>query len=90
MSDSIECLGYVAALLTTYAFVPQAMKVWREDDTRAISLGMYCLFLMGVSLWMVYGIAIGSYPMILANGITFLLAASILFKKLAHLRRGEQ
>jgi MtN3 and saliva related transmembrane protein len=85
----IEVIGYIAAFLTTLAFVPQALKVWRDDDTRAISLGMYSMFMIGILLWLVYAFEIQSYPMIFANSITFALAGMILVKKVAHLRRGE-
>lgn len=87
---SLEIFGYLAAILTTCSFVPQALKVWKEDDTRAISLGMYCAFNLGVFLWLVYGFIINNYPMILANAVTLALASSILCKKIAHVRRGEQ
>jgi len=86
---TIEIIGYAAAFLTTGSFVPQAVKVWREDDTAAISLGMYSLFVVGVALWLVYGFSIGSMPMNVANSITLCLACSILYKKIQHLRAGK-
>ena len=85
----LEYVGYVAAVLTTYAFVPQAVKVWREDDTKAISLGMYSLLVTGIALWLVYGFSIESYPMIISNSITFVISLTILYKKISHVRRGE-
>jgi len=84
-----DILGYIAAFLTTYAFVPQAIKVWREDDTKAISLGMYSLFVVGIMLWLVYGALIKNGPMTAANTITLMLACSILYKKIRHVRAGE-
>jgi MtN3 and saliva related transmembrane protein len=77
-----DWLGYAAALLTTLAFVPQAIKTIRTRDTRDLSLWMYLIFTIGIALWFLYGIAIGSWPMILANSVTFLLAATILILKL--------
>lgn len=74
--------GYVAATLTTLAFVPQAVKTLRTRDTRSISVQMYVVFTIGVAFWLVYGIVLRSWPMIIANIITFLLAASILAMKL--------
>lgn len=74
--------GYVAAILTTLAFVPQAVKTLRTRDTRSISVQMYVVFTIGVGFWLVYGIVLRSWPMIIANIITFLLAASILAMKL--------
>ncbi|MCR6687335.1 SemiSWEET transporter [Pseudoxanthomonas sp.] len=79
-----EWLGYVAATLTTVAFVPQAVKTLRTRDTRAISLGMYLVFTVGLCFWLAYGIALGSWPMILSNIVTLALALLILALKLRH------
>ncbi|HNA30660.1 MAG TPA: SemiSWEET transporter [Thiobacillaceae bacterium] len=73
-----ELIGYGAALLTTAAFVPQAAKSWTTRDLSGISLSMYGLFTLGVGLWLLYGIAIGSWPVIFANGITLVLAGIVL------------
>lgn len=81
---TLEWLGYVAATLTTLAFVPQAIKTIRSRDTHSISLGMYAVFTVGVVFWFGYGIVLQSWPMIVANAITFLLAATILALKLKH------
>jgi MtN3 and saliva related transmembrane protein len=79
-----ELIGYPAAILTTAAFVPQAWKSWRTRDLSGISLPMYALFTLGVGLWLAYGIAIGSWPVIAANGITLVLASVVLWLKLRH------
>ena len=79
-----EWMGYVAAFLTTVAFVAQAVRTLRTRDTRGISLGMYVVFTVGIVCWFGYGIALGSWPMIIANAITFVLAAVILGLKLRH------
>lgn len=79
LSDSI---GAVAATLTTVSFVPQVWQVWRSKHTKDISLGMYSLFIIGVALWLVYGILMMSWPIIIANGITALLAGAVLVMKL--------
>jgi MtN3 and saliva related transmembrane protein len=81
---NLELIGYAAATLTTAAFVPQALKTLRTRDTRAISLGMYVTFTTGIALWFCYGLVLGSWPMIIANIITFGLAGSILLLKLRH------
>lgn len=81
---SMEWAGYLAAAMTTLAFVPQAVKTIRTRDTRSISLGMYIVFTAGIAMWLVYGIALNSVPMILANIVTFLLSATILGLKLKH------
>lgn len=64
--------------------MPQALKTIRTRDTRSISLGMYVVFTAGIALWLIYGIALDSMPMILANIVTFLLSATILGLKLKH------
>ncbi|MES2670223.1 MAG: SemiSWEET transporter [Pseudomonadota bacterium] len=81
---NMEWVGYLAAALTTLAFVPQAMQTIRTRDTRGISLGMYVVFTIGIAFWLVYGIALGSMPMILSNTVTFLLSATILGLKIKH------
>ncbi len=81
---TMEWVGYIAAVMTTIAFVPQAFKIIRSKDTRSISLGMYVVFTIGIGFWLIYGIALGSMPMILANIVTLLLSSTILAMKLKH------
>jgi MtN3 and saliva related transmembrane protein len=73
-----ESLGFLAAVCTTASFVPQVWHILKTRDTRAISLMMYLLFTVGVVLWLVYGIMIGSTPVVAANSITLVLALVIL------------
>jgi MtN3 and saliva related transmembrane protein len=80
----IELIGYVAAVLTTVSFVPQAWLTFRTRDVSGISLGMYSAFTAGIALWLVYGVAIGAWPIIMANAITLTLAAAILVMKLRY------
>ncbi len=86
----IEIIGYCAAFLTTIAFLPQAIQSWRLRDLSGISLGMYSLFTAGVGLWLVYGLIIEKWPLILANTLTFILALSILILKLRHTSRQQK
>lgn len=80
---SLETLiGMLAGILTTIAFVPQVLQVYRSRSAKDISLGMYAIFVSGVLLWLVYGCMIGAMPVIVANGVTLLLAAAILIGKL--------
>ena len=81
---TLEWLGFLAALLTTVAFVPQALKTLRTRDTSGISLGMYSVFTVGIACWFGYGLYLDSWPMILSNAVTFVLAAVILGLKLKH------
>ena len=73
-----EMIGLVAAFLTTLSFLPQALLVLRTGRTEGISLAMYSMFTLGVAAWLVYGIMVGSLPVILANLVTLVLAATIL------------
>ncbi|WP_128113356.1 SemiSWEET transporter [Polynucleobacter necessarius] len=87
----IEIVGYCAAFLTTVAFLPQAIQSWRAKDLSGISpLGMYSLFTTGVGLWLVYGLIIEKWPLILANALTFALALSILLLKLRHTSKHQK
>ena len=79
-----EWLGAAAATLTTLSFVPQAVKTIRTRETHGISLLMYVAFTIGVALWFCYGVALGSWPMIASNAVTFVLASVILALKLRH------
>ena len=80
--DTSNWIGSAAATLTTTAFIPQAWKIWRTKHTADISLGMYALFTLGVALWLTYGILLASWPIIIANSITVLLAGTVLVMKL--------
>jgi MtN3 and saliva related transmembrane protein len=77
-----ELLGYVAAALTTVAFLPQAWLSWRTRAVEGVSTTMYLLFSIGVALWGVYGLAIRSWPVVIANALTLLQAVLILSIKL--------
>lgn len=82
-----DMLGYVAATLTTAAFVPQAWRTFRTKDVSGISLRMYAVFTAGVAVWLAYGIALRELPMILANGLTLVLACAVLVMKLRYGKR---
>jgi MtN3 and saliva related transmembrane protein len=78
----VTLLGYVAAFCTTCSFVPQVVCILKTRDTRSISIGMYTTFVMGVFLWLIYGMYVRDTPIIVANAITLLLAAIILALKI--------
>lgn len=82
--NTTELIGYASALLTTLAFVPQALHSWKTRDLSGISLPMYGLFSLGVFGWLIYGILINRWPIILANGITLVLACAVLCLKIKH------
>jgi MtN3 and saliva related transmembrane protein len=81
---NIEWFGFAAAFLTSVSFIPQAVMTIRTKNTSGISRGMYSMFIVGVALWLVYGLALGSWPMILANTVTLVLSATILGLKLRY------
>ncbi len=83
----IDIIGYLAALLTTFSFLVQAIQSWRTRDLSGISLGMYSMFTLGVGLWLIYGIVIESWPLIVTNALTFLFALSILLMKLKQMSK---
>ncbi|MEE9543721.1 MAG: SemiSWEET transporter [Thermodesulfobacteriota bacterium] len=82
----ITLLGLVAALCTTLSFLPQAIKIIKTKETGSISLLMYILLDCGLFLWFVYGILIKSFPLILANGVAFLLSSIVLVLKVVYER----
>lgn len=83
-SELSNLIGYPAAFLTTIAFVPQAWHSWRTRDLSGISLPMYAMFTLGVACWLLYGILLGSVPIMLGNGITLALASVVLVLKIRH------
>lgn len=77
-----DLIGSLAATLTTTAFIPQVWQIWRTRHTKDISLGMYIAFTCGVVLWLLYGVLLGSWPIIVANSITVCLAGAVLVMKI--------
>ena len=84
MLDITDLVGYLSAFLTTFAFVPQALQSWRTRDLSGVSLPMYSLFSLGVLGWLIYGTMITSWPIIVANSITLMLASVVLYLKITH------
>lgn len=79
-----EIIGMVAAILTTVSFVPQVWHSFQTRDVSGISLPMYSIFTVGIALWLGYGVLLGAWPLIVANGITLSLASTILWMKLRY------
>lgn len=85
MTDfQIELLGLCAAFLTTFGFLPQAIKIFKTKDTLGISLNMYVVLIIGVILWLAYGILLERPAIILANAISMLFQLWIIVMKLKH------
>ena len=80
----IDFVGFLAALLTTIAFLPQVLKTWRSKSAKDVSLEMLILFCTGVFLWIVYGLYIQAIPIVLANVVVLMLNLTILFLKLKY------
>jgi len=80
----IDIIWYIAAILTTIAFLPQVYKIWKTKSTKDISLVMFILFSIWILLWLIYWLLLSSYPIIIANIITFILSVIILYFKLKY------
>lgn len=79
-----DTIGYLAAILTTAAFIPQARLTWKTRRAEGVSLLMYSIFVTGVALWLTYGLLLHAWPVVLANLATLLLATFILVMKLVY------
>lgn len=86
----MEYIGFIAAFCTTFAFVPQALKVYKTNRTKDLSLGMFSIFSFGVFCWLIYGIYIEDIPVIAANAVTLVLASYILAVKLKNLKKDKE
>jgi MtN3 and saliva related transmembrane protein len=80
----LDWIGSTAAVCTTVSFVPQLVRVWQRKSARDISLTMFLLFSFGVACWLVYGLGIGSTPIVAANVVTLALALAILALKIRY------
>ena len=83
-------VGTAAGLASTTSFAPQAWKIIKSKDVRSISAGMYGLTVSAFTLWTIYGMMSGSWPLILSNGICWCFSAFILAMKLAPQRAREK
>lgn len=84
MAESAHIIGLVAGVLTTVAFVPQVVKTWRSRSAHDLSLAMFAVFSAGLVLWLVYGVMIDAWPIVIANAITLVLSLTILYFKLRY------
>ena len=83
----MDTVGSIAACLTTASFLPQVWLSFKTRDVSGVSLGMYSVFTVGVALWLVYGLLLGAWPIVVANAVTLLLALAILGMKLVYGRK---
>tara|TARA_X000001036_G_scaffold254825_1_gene237223 strand:+ start:9179 stop:9442 length:264 start_codon:yes stop_codon:yes gene_type:complete len=84
ISNFVQSIGFLAAICTTIAFLPQAWKIYKTKSSKDISLPTWIIFSFGVFLWLIYGILIMSFPLILANIFTLLLSLFILIFKIKY------
>ena len=78
----VEGVGLAAGILTTLSFLPQVVKTYRTRETKNLSLVMYLVLFTGISTWFVYGLLIGSFSIIAANGATWVLVLLVLIMKI--------
>jgi MtN3 and saliva related transmembrane protein len=83
----IDILGLVAGVLTTTAFIPQILKIYRTKSGQDISGRMFSLFSAGIVLWLIYGILLRSLPLILSNVVTLALCVTIITLKIRYRHR---
>ncbi len=79
--EFVNIIGYLAAISTTIAFLPQAIRIWKTKSAKDLSLFTFLIFCIGTMLWLIYGIMLNSLPIIFANSLTMILALTILFFK---------
>ncbi|MDY7539053.1 SemiSWEET transporter [Undibacterium sp. RTI2.2] len=84
MPQLTDLIGYIAASMTTTAFIPQAWMTWRRKRADGVSLGMYIILVGGIAMWLAYGLMLNALPIIIANFITLVLAIFILVMKLLY------
>ncbi len=82
--DSITIIGLCAASFTTFAFLPQLIKTIKLKQTKDLSLMMYLVFVIGIVLWLIYGINKNDLPIILANIVSLLLSGTVLVLKIIY------
>lgn len=82
--DTAEMLGFAAGFLTTVAFIPQVVKIWRSKSARDVSLPAFATFTVGIGVWIAYGVLKNDPPIIVWNVVTLALAAAILAMKVKY------
>ena len=86
----IDLFGFLAAFLTTLAFLPQLYKTWKTKSAEDVSLIMLILFITGLICWIIYGLKINSIPILVANVVTFIFNFSILILKLSYNKKNNK
>lgn len=84
MNKLTHLIGFIAAFLTTIAFLPQVIKTWQTKSAKDLSLVMFSIFCCGVILWLIYGLLVSDYPLIIANAATLIMSSTLLYFKLKY------
>ncbi len=82
--SAVTILGLVAGTLTTISFLPQLLKAWKSRSTHDISIGMFSMLAVGITLWIVYGVVTSDLPVVVANSVTLVFVGLILALKLRY------
>lgn len=82
--NAIEIVGLIAATLTTSAYIPQVIKTWKTKDVSTLSLTMYIVMFLGVSMWFTYGVLLKSVAIVTANIVTGILTFTLIYLKLKY------
>jgi MtN3 and saliva related transmembrane protein len=85
----ISIIGVIAGTCTMLSFAPQIIKIWKTKHAGDISMAMYVVLTTGIFLWLIYGIFLGRFPIILANGVSLIMCLSVIIMKIAY-RRGDR
>mgnify|MGYP001176196373 CR=1 FL=1 len=80
----IELIGYVAAFFTASTMVPQIIRSIKTKHVKDISLIMILMYITNASLWVVYGLSIGAYPVVIADGLASSAGLIQLFLKIKY------
>lgn len=80
--DVVEIFGSIGAACTTLSFVPQVLQIWKTKSAKDVSLPMYLMFIVGIICWLVYGLMLNAWPIIIANAVTIMLALAVVMMKL--------
>ncbi len=79
--QAFTLVGYAAATLTTFCFLPQLIHTFKTKSVKDLHVGALIFFDIGLFLWLLYGIYLHSWPMIWANSITLAFQLALLWLK---------
>jgi len=80
--EFIEVMGLLGALLSSLTFIPQVVRTWQIKSAGDLSMGMLLIVFSSTIVWLVYGFALDLLPVIIANGIIFILSLVLIYFKI--------